>query len=431
MQNNISTLPNTNIQRQLKSQNAAVKPNSGVSGQINSNRVQDYKTDEFLPSADEKSAQNAEQTSESKKDKFLKYAKKYALPAIALLGAIGIGAFFISRSRNKALKTKQKTAQLEARRQANAAEEAERLAKKAKEAEIEAQKQAEKQAENAKEIAKENFWLENSSRSCVYTSDMEEEFSDRIQYHASSSDTKTELEHWFNKLKKDDAKFVQTTGDKHANLEFTDFEILPHSYNDDTNVFYMAKCAGGLVSKGYDVNSRIDYDWYGFKTGSNDTYGDFGNPINKRAHKWLEKKVDGRYRHDSMDLPDYGHLVTTADDKGRKIVIFLTQQKTPITKGVDARGNDAFFVLRSSNDKFTNLQKDLIRIFSDPENQKYVTGENIGPLQTMVDYADGIMPLQNKTAFLSAIQSWAEHSKEADVDKIISDSNSILELHLV
>ena len=273
------------------------------------------------------------------------------------------------------------------------------------------------------------IWVQKKKKKCVYTSDMEEYISNDVQYKASCDNPKTELYHWFKKLKKDDANFVKITGDNHANLEFTDFEILPHKYNDNTYVFYMAKCPGGRVSYKYGHGSAIDHTIYTFKTGSNDTYGN--NTIVRRRQKWLERKVDKGYKYGSYELPDYGHLFATSDNKGRKIVIFKASHKTPNTLDADKRGSDATFVLRSLDNKFTNLQKDLIRIFSDPGNQKYVTGENAWPLQTMVDYADGIMPLQNKTAFLSEIQSWAQHSKEADVNKIISDSNGFLELHLV
>ena len=88
-------------------------------------------------------------------------------------------------------------------------------------------------------------------------------------------------------------------------------------------------------------------------------------------------------------------------------------------------------MLRSKSSEFTQIQKDIIRIFSDKNNAKYNEGK-LGqcPLVLYKNLADKEQVQRSKTVFLSIIHSWAENSKNIDVDKILSQENGFIKLFL-
>lgn len=183
MQNNVLPLSNINRPQVLSSLSNGFQYNSSaINKNISQLHPQNIQPDRFSETTTEQPRKN------TGKEKFIKYAKKYALPAIALLGAIGIGAFFILHGKNKTKKPVSapntgkfapKTTPVK-----NTADKEQRITKPPK---------PNKETE---------IWVENSSKKCVYTSDMEEYISNDVQYKASSDNPKTELYHWFKKLKK-------------------------------------------------------------------------------------------------------------------------------------------------------------------------------------------------------------------------------------
>ena len=197
------------------------------------------------------------------------------------------------------------------------------------------------------------------------------------------------------------------------------FEIEPSTYSDDTDMLAM------LGLKGF-ITGNQEYQQYAFKTGDNAVYY-FSFP--KDVVHWIQTK-------DHVNLREYfgkrnTYLRTMCLDDGRK-ALFTNLNYGPLRRleDSDERGNmGSYIVLCSKGEEFTQLQKDLIRIFSDPKN-KFEINNCSGHFSYIFTPESKSSCYISKSAFLSLIQSWAKNSAEINVDKLLQEvkDNLILKI---
>ncbi len=243
-----------------------------------------------------------------------------------------------------------------------------------------------------------------------------------------------EFSGWVEYCKKTNNKFEQTYGEgKIPTLLFKDFEITPHTYKDDTAVetFASGKSCMPCV---------VDYTFNSFDIGTYKTNQASKEAYFYRTKDWINKHLRVK-TGDAAGRNGYGTLVTGATSDGRKILYFTTNFRMADLPNMDKRGSvKEPYMLISQGKEFTQAQKDVIRIFLDENNLKYMNESSFSPLQfsiapneSFVENLDKKMStantkhtIHNKTAFFSAIQSWAKQSKEVDVDRILEQAGENL-----
>lgn len=193
---------------------------------------------------------------------------------------------------------------------------------------------------------------------------------------------------------------------KSLNVKFNEFEIKPHNYKDDTDVFI----------------HRRDYgeDFASYKL-ENGLMTECKNPCavpesTREAHagRYFEFQPNGR-------CLQTGHF-----DDGRKYVTFSFFNGEVVDR---TRGSLETVMLVSKDNNFTQSQKDVISIFALMGDRKFEPGKAT-PLSFATinpDKNNLYAPCENchtfrtnKNALLSAISSWAQNLGNFDVDDFIS-----------
>jgi len=425
MQNNISpfqqfTAPNMSQLAALQTPTGGT--NSYAPAQIQTQRVN---TDSFTPNIQAQTApaqniQNPGGEAENKKSKYLKYAKKYVLPAIAVIGAAALIAWFALHGRTKTPPAQPK---IKPKNVPPKAPKPENVPPAPKPENDWWAKQAAKREE---ELKLHGFVLDNSSETKIYFDDIDAQFPRPETVDTTPFDPVSELKKWVEKLKADDKHFVEKSGEKSVNVPFEGFKISPYTIADDTDIGLMVKSSGGTLTDFH------DWEFFGCLAGNHKLNSTDKGPAayRKRMKIWGDKYIFPEIREtsDSGLAANYRigkRLYATSDSAGRKIVFF--ELPCFATPDLNDRDQAAQMILRSPGEDFSDLQKCVIRIFNDAENKKYANDV----MRTMVDYADPSgRAIYNKTALLSAIQSWAEQSQKVDADELFRNAGGFLKLNL-
>jgi len=178
------------------------------------------------------------------------------------------------------------------------------------------------------------------------------------------------------------------------NREFTEFEIRPHHYIDDTDIF--------MCSRDY----TNDFENYKIEDG-----------LMKQIRGHVTDGIKKQSNIKNFSFQNGSGIETGSYDDGRKYVSFV------IYNGeiVDTRPGYEIFTFVSRNNEFTQTQKDIIRIFEGIGDKKF--GANIYTPLTFATITPNLRPDEigqvhsnyhiirrtNRNALLSAISSWAEH----------------------
>ena len=196
-------------------------------------------------------------------------------------------------------------------------------------------------------------------------------------------------------------KMSQTTTGNPINPVFSEFEIKPHNYADDTKIFISAR----------------DYT------------RDFANyEVENGVMKRLKKPIQESTKECSASLmfemqKNKRCLQTGHFDNGKKYVTFAYTNGETYENG---RLGYETVMLVSNGSEFTQAQKDAIRIFK-------TLDDNLSPTTPLPLYFASataanaeiskldseLVKRFNKNTLLSAISSWAENSPKFDVDEYI------------
>lgn len=197
------------------------------------------------------------------------------------------------------------------------------------------------------------------------------------------------------------SKMSQHTTGCPINPVFSEFEIKPHSYIDDTRIFVSAR------------DYTRDFANYEIENGAM-----------KRLNGTIQECTKEPSATEMFDIQKNKRCLQAGHfDDGRKYVSFAYTNGETYENG---RMGYETVMLVSNSTEFTQSQKDAIRIFktiaddADPKTPipMYLASATTGGAKICGSDSE-LVKRFNKNALLSAISSWAEHSPEFDADKYI------------
>ena len=142
----------------------------------------------------------------------------------------------------------------------------------------------------------------------------------KIINNASSKDPETEFKNWLELRKKANEEIIAQGYKYGSNSEFTEFEIKPYIFDDNTYIYISSK-----HNSAFCPGVMRDYHETLFVPGSMDTYKCSGQAKNyrRRLRDWFKK-----FANDICNIQDKGttgELIAGKDGSGKAFVYFTTE----------------------------------------------------------------------------------------------------------